>query len=161
MSNYRADCSQCCGLCCVVPAQLKVQGFGSDKPAETPCEYLTKECRCAIHQEREKLGYPACKGFDCYGAGQWITQGLFAGAHWSDSPGLARQMFAAYRHWLPRFQAAAHIEAALPYVREDRRGDLVKRMTELTSIDSMNASTHAGNQILGETLKRIREAIDP
>jgi len=38
MSTFRADCSRCCGLCCVVPGQMAVQGFRVDKPAETPCE---------------------------------------------------------------------------------------------------------------------------
>src|SRR5690242_16657290 len=116
MSLFRADCSHCCGLCCVVPDLLAIQGFGVDKPAETPCIHLDGLHRCSIHATREAHGYAACKGFDCFGVGQWITQGLFGGARWSDSPDLAHRMFAAYRHWGPRFEAAALLEAALPHI---------------------------------------------
>ena len=133
MSKFRADCSRCCGLCCVVPDQLAVQGFRVDKPADTPCVHLNDRHRCAIHATRQLQGYPACRGFDCFGAGQWITQHLFGGYHWTHSPHLARQMFFAYRYWAPRFEAAALVEAALPHVRDDARASLVVRMTELTT----------------------------
>lgn len=160
MSKLRADCSRCCGLCCVVPDQLSVQGFGVDKPAETPCAHLNDRHRCAIYAQRRALRYPACEAFDCFGAGQWVTQHVFGGASWDDSPELATRMFAAYRRWLPRFQAAALIEAALPHVRDDARSRLVARMAELTSRDSANDFTKTDEQRLrAETLALIRGAL--
>lgn len=162
MSNFRADCSRCCGLCCVVPDQLAMQGFGADKPAETPCAHLNELHRCTIHAKRQSLGYPACESFDCFGAGQWVTDRLFGGAEWTDSPELASQMFAAYRHWVPRFQAAALIEAALPHVRDDARSRLTARMTELTSRESAgNLDKADEHRLRGETLTLIREALRP
>jgi hypothetical protein len=164
MPILRADCSNCCGLCCVVPDLLALQGFGVDKPAETPCVHLSGRGRCSIHAEREFHGYAACVGFDCFGAGQWITQSLFGGAKWTDSPDLASEMFAAYRHWAPRFAAAALLEAALPYVREDSRCSLMRMMTELTSGEAA-AHPKAGDaaRLRRETLAVIRAAlkIDP
>lgn len=159
MSHFRADCSSCCGLCCVVPDQLAVQGFRVDKPAETPCIHLNMLHRCSIHAKRQTHGYPACVSFDCFGAGQWVTQHLFGGAEWTDSPDLASQMFAAYRHWLPRFQAAAMIEAALPHVRNDARSSLAALMTELTSNESSNHHTTDGRRLRLETLMSIRSAL--
>ena len=35
-ADMLADCSQCVGLCCVVPPFDAEQGFGFDKPAEHP-----------------------------------------------------------------------------------------------------------------------------
>jgi hypothetical protein len=160
MSNLRADCSRCCGLCCVVPCLLAAQGFPGDKPAETPCEHLNEDHRCSIYATRQIDGYPACEGFDCFGAGQWITQHLFAGAKWTESAELATQMFAAYRHWAPRFAAAALIEAALPHVREDARCALVAKMRELTCDE---AGDHLclidATQLRRETLALIRSAL--
>jgi hypothetical protein len=153
MPTFRADCSKCCGLCCVVPDLLAVQGFGVDKPAETPCVHLNVHQRCSIHATRPIHGYPACAGFDCFGAGQWITQNLFGGAQWTDSPDLASKMFAAYRHWAPRFAAAALLEAALPYVREDARCSLAGMMAELTSGET------AAHLKVGDAVRLRRETI--
>jgi hypothetical protein len=160
MSTFRADCSRCCGLCCVVPDQLAVQGFRVDKPAETPCTHLNGHHRCAIHATRHIHGYTACAAFDCFGAGQWITQSLFGGARWTDSPDLARQMFAAYRHWAPRFEAAALLEAALPHVRDDARCSLAARMTALITRETPDhRSPTDAARLRRETLAMIRSAL--
>lgn len=120
MSTFRADCERCCGLCCVAPAYYASQGFGTDKRAGTPCPNLDDRDRCAIHGERPARGFTACAGFDCHGAGQWVTQVLFGGARWTDSPQLARQMFRAYTALLPVFelQAALEVLCTLPAARE-------------------------------------------
>jgi len=78
----RADCSRCAGLCCVVHAFYSVQGFAFDKPAHCACRYLTLENRCAIHARLASRGFPGCVAFDCYGAGQRVTQELFNGMNW-------------------------------------------------------------------------------
>jgi|SRR5271168_1639861 len=160
MSRFRADCSRCCGLCCVVPGQLAVQGFRVDKSAETPCAHLDAGHRCSIHGSRQIHGYTACEGFDCFGAGQWITQSLFGGSQWTASRDHARQMFAAYRHWAPRFEAAALLEAALPHVRDDARSSLTAMMTALTSGEraDLPRPTDAG-RLRRETLALIRSAL--
>jgi hypothetical protein len=162
MSSFRADCSRCCGLCCVVPIMCAVQGFPADKPAHTPCVHLDRLQRCSIHAARQVHGYAACEDFDCFGVGQWITQELFAGARWTDSPEVARQMFAAYRHWAPRFEAAALIEAALSHVRDDAREALIARMTALTSVHASGPffPTDRG-RLRRETLTAIRSALKP
>jgi hypothetical protein len=160
MSRFRADCSCCCGLCCIVPDQLAVQGFRVDKPAETPCIHLNAHHRCSIHAKRQVHGYAACQGFDCFGAGQWITQRLFAGANWTDSPDMAGQMFSAYRHWAPRFEAAALIEAALPHVRDDLRCSLSAKMTELTTGETTGHSNHTDSaRLRRDTIALIRSAL--
>lgn len=131
MSSFKADCSRCCGLCCFAPAYLREQGFPFDKPAERPCRHLDSASRCRIHMERAERGFAACTYFDCHGAGQWITQRLFSGARWSESDVLAREMAAAYRRWLPRFEAAALLNAALPLVHAGARRLLVARIDAL------------------------------
>ena len=95
MSNFRADCSRCCGLCCIVPAQLAAQGFPADKAANLRCRHLDARNRCSIHATRDEYGYGACNAFDCYGAGQWVTQTLLANARWTDSPDIAERIAAA------------------------------------------------------------------
>jgi hypothetical protein len=92
----RADCAACTGLCCVVPPFDAVQGFGFDKPARTPCPHLCGDFKCGIHGDLVERGFRGCTVFDCHGAGQRVSQQLFPGQDWRDSPDLAQQMFDAY-----------------------------------------------------------------
>jgi hypothetical protein len=166
MSHFRADCSRCCGLCCVVPDQLAAQGFPIDKPAEMPCAHLDDLQCCSIYAARRSCGFSACAAFDCFGAGQWITQRLFRGARWTDSPETADQMFEAYRCWAPRFEAAALIEAALPYVRDDARCSLEALMGRLTSAETTSGlpsslpASHGAGQLRRTVVAMIRSALE-
>jgi len=160
MSEFRADCNECCGLCCVVPPQLEVQGFPVDKPAEVPCSHLDADQRCSIHATRKSHGFAACIGFDCFGAGQFVTQHLFDGAKWTDSAATADKMFRAYRHWLPRFEAAALIAAALPYVDADAKRSLTTALVELTSTSvTRPLDTADVGQLRRNVLARIRSSL--
>jgi hypothetical protein len=96
-AELRADCTRCMGLCCVVPAFYSFQGFGFDKPAHTPCRNLTPGNRCTIHSDLVGHGFPGCADFDCYGAGQRVSQDLFAGVSWRTSgPLVTERIFSAY-----------------------------------------------------------------
>jgi len=115
----RADCSRCAGLCCVAPAFYAVQGFGFDKPTHRACAHLTSLNQCAIHSERAGRGFPACASFDCFGAGQRVTQELFHGADWRVSGDVAVRMFCAYTrvaalHKLMALLAIAEAHAPSP-----------------------------------------------
>ncbi|MEP7312262.1 MAG: hypothetical protein ABI859_06745 [Pseudomonadota bacterium] len=139
MSRFRSDCSQCCGLCCVVPAYFSFQGFGADKPAHTPCPKLDHVDRCAIHPMRDAEGYTACARFDCYGAGQWITQTLHPGASWRDSPAMAERLFRAYRTCLPLFELAAMLDAAIPLAKCELQPALRAKRDALVAFCSSEA----------------------
>ena len=112
-TELRADCTRCCGLCCVGPAFDADQGFGFNKPAHTPCANLDRDFRCAIHGELRQRGFPSCQTFDCYGAGQRVTQRLFAGKSWKTSPELAVRMFDAYRKYRSLHELMALLQTAI------------------------------------------------
>jgi hypothetical protein len=140
-----------------VPAYLEVQGFPEDKPAGRPCAQLDSAGRCAIHAERAAHGFIACAQFDCHGAGQWVTQRLFGGASWRDSPELLQDMAEAYRHWLPRFHAAALLEAALPRVRDEARALLASRIQRLLDVQAADGEfTRDPVALRRETITWIR-----
>jgi uncharacterized protein YjbI with pentapeptide repeats len=92
-----ADCASCAGLCCVAPAFAKSSDFAIDKPAGLPCRNLAKEggFGCTIHERLIPDGFKGCVVFDCFGAGQRITQETFGGRTWRDEPAIAGDMFAA------------------------------------------------------------------
>jgi len=93
--ELRADCSRCAGLCCAAPAFAKSSDFAIDKPAGRPCPNLGDDFRCGIHEQLEERGFRGCQVFDCFGAGQRITQETFGGRDWRSEPALAAPMFAA------------------------------------------------------------------
>lgn len=86
VADLRADCSRCVGLCCVAPAFSKGSEFAIDKPAGTPCPNLAADSSCSIHASLRDRGFRGCTVFDCFGAGQQVTQVTYGGAHWRDVP---------------------------------------------------------------------------
>ena len=95
-SVLRADCERCVGLCCVAPAFAASADFAIDKPAGRPCPNLEADFRCGIHSSLRALGFPGCVAYDCFGAGQRVTQEASGGADWRAHPDSASRMFAAF-----------------------------------------------------------------
>ena len=81
-----ADCASCVGLCCVAPAFAKSSDFAIDKPAGRACPNLGADFRCGIHERLEDKGFPGCVVFDCFGAGQRISQETLKGHDWKSAP---------------------------------------------------------------------------
>ncbi len=94
--DLHADCTNCLGLCCVALTLTASADFAIDKPAGQPCPNLHPDLRCAIHRELRPTGFPGCAVYDCFGAGQKISQVTFAGRDWRGDPEAAGQMFAAF-----------------------------------------------------------------
>ncbi|MDK1472078.1 pentapeptide repeat-containing protein [Streptomyces sp. 549] len=91
-----SDCSNCFGLCCVALPFAASSGFAVDKAAGTPCGNLGGGFRCRIHDRLRDSGYPGCTVYDCFGAGQKVSQLTFEGRDWRRSPADARPMFDAF-----------------------------------------------------------------
>jgi hypothetical protein len=132
--RLRADCARCCGLCCVAPAFDADQGFGFDKPAHTACRNLGADHRCAIHATLFADGFPACAAFDCFGAGQWVTQQLFAGKSWRTSPDIAVEMFTLYSRYRALHELMALLDMAIRRAPQTDAVPLVQCLHEIESI---------------------------
>jgi uncharacterized protein YjbI with pentapeptide repeats len=90
-----ADCTRCFGLCCVASAFSVSADFAIDKPAGTPCPNLRTDFRCDIHAQLRQRGFAGCTAYDCFGAGQTVSQVTFGGQDWRRRPHIAAQMFEA------------------------------------------------------------------
>jgi hypothetical protein len=110
--TLRGDCAQCAALCCVALAFDRSPLFAFDKPAGEPCANLGVEGRCAIHAERAAKGFAGCEAYDCLGAGQAVTQGLFGGADWRDDPALLGPMMRAFAVMRPAHEALGLLRLA-------------------------------------------------
>ncbi|SDK58336.1 Uncharacterized protein YjbI, contains pentapeptide repeats, partial [Nonomuraea jiangxiensis] len=91
-----ADCESCFGLCCVALPFSASADFAADKDAGQPCRHLGDDFGCSIHEQLRQRGYPGCTVYDCFGAGQKVSQVTFGGRSWREEPGTAGQMFAVF-----------------------------------------------------------------
>lgn len=94
--DLKADCASCFGLCCVVPAFSASSDFAIDKPAGHACPNLGTDFRCGIHTQLRPRGFPGCTVYDCFGAGQQVSQVTFGGRDWRQAPGTTKVMFEVF-----------------------------------------------------------------
>ncbi|GAA1831669.1 pentapeptide repeat-containing protein [Luedemannella flava] len=134
--RLRADCSRCFALCCVAPAFAASSDFALTKPAGRPCPNLAADFRCGIHADLRGHGFPGCVVYDCFGAGQQVSQVVYAGRDWRAAPENAPQMFAVFPivrdlHELLYYAAEALTLAAAEPVHDELRAaaDAIERLT--------------------------------
>ena len=160
-SELRADCSRCVGLCCVALAFARSADFAFDKPAGEPCLHLDEENRCRIHPQLRDRGFKGCTVFDCFGAGQKVTQRVFDGATWRDDPSTRAQMFAVFPvvralHellWLLQ-EASSMPDAAALSGELDEVSARIERLTVLPAARILAVDLDAERAAVGPLLAR-------
>jgi hypothetical protein len=93
----RPDCANCFALCCTAFGFTRSADFAVDKPAGTPCCNLAADFSCTIHHSLRARGFHGCTVFDCFGAGQRVSQDLFGGESWLERPAIKEEMFSAFK----------------------------------------------------------------
>ncbi|MGW5049112.1 pentapeptide repeat-containing protein [Streptomyces griseoluteus] len=163
-----ADCANCFGLCCVALPFARSADFAHDKPAGKPCANLREDHACGIHTELRPKGYAGCTVYDCFGAGQRVSQVTFGGRDWrTGGKKHARLMFDVFPvvrrlHELLRYLTEAlGVDAAGPLHPELRRAlEETERLAaqqpeELATLDPA-AHWHEVAELLGQTSELAR-----
>ncbi|WP_108670346.1 pentapeptide repeat-containing protein [Peribacillus acanthi] len=91
--NISVDCENCFGLCCVALPYAKSADFAFDKDGGAPCRNLLSDYRCSIHKDLRSKGFKGCTVYECYGAGQKVSQITYQGLDWREHPEIAKEMF--------------------------------------------------------------------
>ncbi|MEC4018598.1 pentapeptide repeat-containing protein [Streptomyces sp. H27-D2] len=94
--DLRADCGNCFGLCCVALPFSASADFAVSKDAGDPCANLQSDFRCGIHTRLRQQGFSGCTVYDCFGAGQQVSQITFGGRDWRAAPQTAQQMYEVF-----------------------------------------------------------------
>lgn len=94
--ELHADCENCFGLCCVALYFSASEGFPTEKEAGQPCVNLQTDFRCGVHNCLRERGLKGCLAFDCFGAGQKVSQVCFGGHDWRRVPESAKKMFEVF-----------------------------------------------------------------
>jgi hypothetical protein len=171
-ARLRADCANCAGLCCVAPAFAASADFAIDKPAAVACPNLQDDFRCGIHAQLRQRGFPGCTVFDCFGAGQRITQETFGGRVWREAPELAAAQFAVlpvmrqlhetlwYLVEAEQLSAAESLHDELRAAREETDRLAAGTAQELTDLD-VGAHRRTVGDLLGRVSHLVRTPPGP
>jgi pentapeptide repeat protein len=157
LEELRADCGRCAGLCCVAPAFAKSSDFAIDKPAGRPCPNLAEDFRCGIHDRLPEKGFPGCVVFDCFGAGQQVTQVTFGGRDWRGTPGIAGPMFAVLPVMRQLHELIWYVTKALDLGPARRVHQRLR--TALEEITALTAGTPA--ELLALDVDAVRRRVNP
>ena len=95
-ADLRARCGDCFALCCTAFGFQRSADFPIDKPAGSPCRNLSDDFACTIHASLTDRGFRGCTVFDCFGAGQYVSQQLYRGVSWREDPESAAGMFTSF-----------------------------------------------------------------
>jgi uncharacterized protein YjbI with pentapeptide repeats len=152
--GLQADCGNCFGLCCVALAFTASADFAIDKAAGTPCRNLQADFRCGIHQTLRQQGFPGCTVYDCFGAGQKVSQVTFGGRDWREDPRTAKQMFGVFPIMRQLHELLWYLSEALTLqpARSLHTGlraalDETERLTQAgpDSLSELDVAAHRGN----------------
>lgn len=166
--ELRADCGNCFGLCCVVPAFSASADFAIDKPAGQACPNLRSDFRCGVHRELRERGFRGCTVFDCFGAGQQVSQVTFGGRDWRTNPELAARMFGAFAVMRQLHELLWYLTEALAMAPAGLRPDLAAALDETGRLTRSDADTlghldvephrRKVNALLQRTSELVRES---
>lgn len=163
--GLRGECARCAGLCCVALPFGRSRDFAAAKPAGRPCLNLAQgaqDYRCTIHAELRATGWIGCTVFDCFGAGQLVTE-AFEGRTWRTDPQVAPAMFAAFEA-MRRVQEIRYYldslrdEPLSPALRADVTA-LTERATALAVLRRGDASAESGPA--PEDIEDLHAAVAP
>ncbi|MGW2607880.1 pentapeptide repeat-containing protein [Streptomyces mirabilis] len=169
--ELRADCGRCFGLCCVALPFTRSADFAIDKDAGTPCQNLRTDSRCGIHTQLREKGFNGCTVYDCFGAGQQVSQVTFAGQDWRTGPQeRARQMFDVFpvvrqlHELLWYLNEALTLAPARPIHADLRRAlaeteRLTNRSAEELGALDVNAHRQQVNTLLLRTSELVRARV--
>ncbi|WP_338443578.1 pentapeptide repeat-containing protein [Bacillus spizizenii] len=137
--DLRADCQHCFGLCCVALPYAKSADFAFDKDGGTPCRNLQSNYQCSIHKDLREKGFRGCSAYECFGAGQKVSQITYAGKDWRNNPETANEMFDVFpimqqlHEMLWYLYEALSIDIAKPIHHELRTSfEKIERLTRLS-----------------------------
>lgn len=163
-SRLLPDCGRCFGLCCVALPFAASSDFAMDKAAGVPCSNLLPDFRCGVHDRLRQMGCRGCTVYECFGAGQQVSQVTFGGKDWRQAPESAALMYAVFpvmrllHELLWYISEALSLEAALPVRRELQAAlEETERLTQLAPAAMLKLDADAHRARVNEWLLRASE----
>ncbi|SFC57928.1 Uncharacterized protein YjbI, contains pentapeptide repeats [Bacillus sp. 491mf] len=165
-NSLQADCENCFGLCCVALPFAASADFAINKDGGTPCKNLQADFRCSIHKNLRQQGFKGCTVFECFGAGQKVSQVTFEGVDWKESTETKKKMFAVFpimqqlHEMLSYLTEALKLEATHSIHSKLRRAlDEMERLSQLSPdlLLELDVPSHRAN--VNELLLQTSELV--
>ncbi|MGL5615254.1 MAG: pentapeptide repeat-containing protein [Sarcina sp.] len=112
LKEFKIDCFKCSGLCCTALFFSKIDGFPENKVAGKPCSSLKNDYSCSIHKDLEKRNMKGCMGYDCFGAGQFVTEKVYKGESWRTLKNKSEEFFNTFTIAFQFYQVSYYLEEA-------------------------------------------------
>ncbi|MGG0788902.1 MULTISPECIES: pentapeptide repeat-containing protein [Bacillaceae] len=166
LNHLRADCENCFGLCCVALPYAKSADFAFDKNGGTPCSNLQSDYRCGIHENLRAKGFRGCTVYECFGAGQKVSQLTYDGNDWRDNPASAKEMFDVFpimqqlHEMLCYLNEALNLEDAKPLYQDLQAAfEETEYLTKQSPKSIMDLNVPAHRAIVNDLLLRTSELV--
>ncbi|MBY0124373.1 pentapeptide repeat-containing protein [Bacillus sp. S/N-304-OC-R1] len=131
---------------------------------------MQADYRCSIHSSLREKGFRGCTVYECFGAGQKVSQITYDGNDWREHPEIANEMFDVFpvmqqlHEMLSYLDEALHLEEAKPiHEKLQAAFEETESLTYLnpTSIMELDIPAHrAGvNELLLQTSELVRRKV--
>jgi uncharacterized protein YjbI with pentapeptide repeats len=164
--KLKSDCENCFGLCCVALPYAKSADFAFDKTGGTPCKNLQSDFRCGIHDRLIQSGFRGCVGYECFGAGQKVSQITYQGKDWRDNPEIAEEMFEVFPMMQQLHEMLCYLAEALskketqPIYKELQLAfEKTESLTNLSPSSIMELDVHLHRATVNELLLKTSELV--
>ncbi|HRD60478.1 MAG TPA: pentapeptide repeat-containing protein [Nocardioides sp.] len=137
-------------------------GFAFAKDGGEPCRHLDGGYGCSIHAALGESGMVGCTAYECFGAGQHVTQSVYGGTSWRDQPDHGEEMFAVFavvqrlHEMLVLLDQAAELRPApdLDRLRERVAAHTTTRPAGILDLDLDRLTVQ-----VGESLRAVSRAV--
>ncbi|MEH7121945.1 pentapeptide repeat-containing protein [Bacillus sp. JJ1773] len=164
--SLKADCENCFALCCVALPYAKCADFANNKDGGTPCPNLQSDYRCSIHSNLRENGFRGCTVYECFGAGQKVSQVTYGGNEWRGKPALAKEMFDVFpimqqlHEMLYYLYEAIRLEETSSIYDELQTAiEKTENLTYLNSKSILDIDVTAHRALINELLLRTSEQV--
>lgn len=164
--HLQGDCERCFGLCCVALPYAASSDFANTKDAGLPCTNLQADFRCGVHTKLKEIGFRGCTVYDCFGAGQKVSQITYKGQDWRQAPDTAKQMFEVFPlmhqfHELLWYLTEALTLQQAHVIHDEIRDalDETERLTNLSSVKLLDLDVAAHRAAVNVLLLRASELV--
>ncbi|MCO7125392.1 pentapeptide repeat-containing protein [Sporolactobacillus shoreicorticis] len=140
--KLRPECEKCFGLCCVALPFSDSEDFAFNKQAGKPCPNLRSDFHCRIHSGLREKGFKGCTAFECFGAGQKVSQVTFHGVDWRVRAEVASKMFTVFPKMIMLHELLWYLQMALSCIApRSIHSELSQALNEIEQLTQLSADS--------------------
>lgn len=155
-TKLRIDCEKCSGLCCVALYCLKTDGFPANKDAGVACKHLMPDFCCTIHSKLVSKNMRGCLAYDCFGAGQKVTQSCYPDINWKSAPEKANEIFRVFLTIFQLHQMEWYLLEALSLAPDEHIRLKIKALID----ENEQMTSQCPKEILNLSVEKYRSKVN-